>query len=314
MNPILLGARCDLCPLRKEGVPVPPTPNKKRLKLIVVGEGPSKTEEAAGTPFVGMSGKLLDKSFREHGVDRDSVWVTNAALCRAETDKEHEVAAACCAPRLLRELAVLDTAVPILALGKTPTISLLGYRKILNGRGFIWAAREIELSAVKTAEREAIKAIGTKKQATKELRAESLRGRRVLAGRTVLPTVHPQFVLRADTWHPIWKIDMRRALRLASGEAIPREEEGPYRVGGLEVLSGLGKVVSCDIETDGIKPLECKMLCVGLSDGEKTAVIWPWKRSYAKRLSRWLASRSQVVFHNGQNFDLLVMREHGVVW
>jgi uracil-DNA glycosylase family 4 len=301
-----------LCPLRGRPV-VPPTPALAKLRLVIVGEGPGRNEEKLGAPFVGLSGKLLDTQLREHQVPRGACHITNAALCRGETDKENDIAAACCAPRLLRELAALPASVPIVTLGKSATVSVLGYKKILYARGFIWEAPEIAPDALKLAAREVYKA-PVEKREVKVLRAETLRARAKLTGRTVLPTIHPAFVLRADTWHPVFRLDMRRACKLANGERLPREEFGPtpHYTGGPTLLQMLGPDVSCDIETDGIIPLETGILCIGFSDGTNTVVIWPWRPSYAKRVSRFLRTRRAVVFHNGYNFDQIVMGAHGI--
>lgn len=73
----------------------------------------------------------------------------------------------------------------------------------------------------------------------------------------------------------------------------------------------LGPTVSLDVETDGVNPHECGLLCVGLSDGKRTVVIWPWRPTYASKLGRYLKTRDSVICHNGI-FDRTVLRRHGV--
>jgi DNA polymerase len=46
--------------------------------LALVGEQPGDQEDIAGKPFVGPAGKLLDRALAEAGIDRRSVYVTNA--------------------------------------------------------------------------------------------------------------------------------------------------------------------------------------------------------------------------------------------
>ena len=46
--------------------------------VMFVGEQPGDQEEAEGHPFVGPAGKLLDAALEEAGIDRKSVYVTNA--------------------------------------------------------------------------------------------------------------------------------------------------------------------------------------------------------------------------------------------
>jgi probable DNA metabolism protein len=50
----------------------------KKAKIMFVGEQPGDQEDLAGQPFVGPAGKLLDRVCEAAGVDRDSIYVTNA--------------------------------------------------------------------------------------------------------------------------------------------------------------------------------------------------------------------------------------------
>jgi len=46
-------------------------------KLMVIGEAPSYKELEAGKPFVGPAGSELDKLFKDSGLNRNEVWLTN---------------------------------------------------------------------------------------------------------------------------------------------------------------------------------------------------------------------------------------------
>lgn len=47
-------------------------------KVMLVGEQPGDKEDIAGHPFVGPAGRLLDEAMEQAGLDRQSVYVTNA--------------------------------------------------------------------------------------------------------------------------------------------------------------------------------------------------------------------------------------------
>ncbi|HET8895745.1 MAG TPA: UdgX family uracil-DNA binding protein [Protaetiibacter sp.] len=47
-------------------------------RLMLVGEQPGNEEDLEGEPFVGPAGRLLDKALAAAGVERDTVYVTNA--------------------------------------------------------------------------------------------------------------------------------------------------------------------------------------------------------------------------------------------
>ena len=170
---------------------------------MVVGEGPGRKEEIFGRPFVGSSGALLDQVCGEAGIRRADLFLTNATLCRAEDERDLAAAAACCAPRLLQELADQDA--PILALGKAAAKSVLGVSSIQLARGFVWEMPDVKRKLKATRKKDVVK------------RAE-LEMRQRLAGRVVFPTVHPAFVLRSDAWRPIFALDIRRVGRWMKGE------------------------------------------------------------------------------------------------
>ena len=46
-------------------------------KLLLIGEGPGRNEDLQGLPFVGQSGKLLDKFLDLAGLERKKVFITN---------------------------------------------------------------------------------------------------------------------------------------------------------------------------------------------------------------------------------------------
>jgi DNA polymerase len=50
--------------------------------LVLVGEAPGAAEDAAGRPFVGAAGQLLDRTLAEVGLERSTVAVLNVLKCR----------------------------------------------------------------------------------------------------------------------------------------------------------------------------------------------------------------------------------------
>jgi DNA polymerase len=46
--------------------------------VMLVGEQPGDQEDLQGRPFVGPAGQMLDKALAEAGIDRRTLWVTNA--------------------------------------------------------------------------------------------------------------------------------------------------------------------------------------------------------------------------------------------
>lgn len=79
IDPRLMGARCDICPL-KGAKPVhgegPMSP-----ALAIVGEAPGRQEEEAGLPFIGKSGQYVENLLQVHGLTRQEVLLDNAIAC-----------------------------------------------------------------------------------------------------------------------------------------------------------------------------------------------------------------------------------------
>jgi DNA polymerase len=112
---------------------------------MVVGEQPGDQEDLAGHPFVGPSGKLLDRAFDAAGIAREDVYVTNAVKhfkwardARTKrrihkTPNAGEIRA--CFPWLEHEIALVKPEV-IVCLGATAAKALLGKTfSVMKSRG-----------------------------------------------------------------------------------------------------------------------------------------------------------------------------------
>ena len=108
--------------------------------IVLVGEQPGDREDLAGEPFVGPAGRVLDECLAAAGVDRSSVYLTNAVkhfkheqrgkrrIHQRPTTSEIDA----CKPWLTAELDLVNPAV-VVALGATAARSLSG-RTVPIGR------------------------------------------------------------------------------------------------------------------------------------------------------------------------------------
>ena len=136
--------------------------------VMIVGEQPGDQEDRAGHPFVGPSGKLLDRALEEAGIDRADVYVTNAVKhfkwergeksARRIHKKPNDAEIRACHPWLEEEIRLVQPRV-VVCLGATAAQALMG----------------------------------------KTFRVTKERGRAIEApfGGVVVATVHPSSVLRA---------------------------------------------------------------------------------------------------------------------
>lgn len=71
-------AACRACPLWENATQVVFGEGRTDARLMLVGEQPGDKEDLAGRPFVGPAGQLLDRALEDAGIDRDTVYITNA--------------------------------------------------------------------------------------------------------------------------------------------------------------------------------------------------------------------------------------------
>ena len=94
--------------------------------LMVIGEAPGRDEDIEGLPFVGRSGKLLDKILAAIGRDRTDTYISNVIYWRPPGNRKptlHEVHV--CQPFIERQIELANPRALVFA-GNTPTQTLLG--------------------------------------------------------------------------------------------------------------------------------------------------------------------------------------------
>ncbi len=127
--------QCHGCDLYRDATQAVFGEGPPNASVLAVGEQPGDREDLAGEPFVGPAGKLLDKALAEAGIDRASLYLTNAVkhfkFTPAERGKRriHQKPsrgeAVACRPWLLAELRAVRPKL-VLLLGATAAQSLLG--------------------------------------------------------------------------------------------------------------------------------------------------------------------------------------------
>jgi uracil-DNA glycosylase family protein len=126
-------AGCRGCQLWQVGTQTVFGEGAEDARALFVGEQPGDQEDRAGRPFVGPAGRLFDEALEAAGIDRASVYVTNAVKHfkwqargkRRIHQKPNASEVAACRPWLEAELAAVKPQVLVL-LGATAAQSLLG--------------------------------------------------------------------------------------------------------------------------------------------------------------------------------------------
>lgn len=168
---------CVKCELHKTRTNTVFSRGNPEAKLMILGEGPGQEEDEQGLPFVGRSGKLLDATLKELGLDPNTdVYVCNAVKCRPPNNRkptEQEIDT--CSDYLSEQIKLVDPTV-IIALGNSAVSALI----------------PIEMGITK------------------------IHGKFFRRGKTfVVPIYHPSFILRNGTSGQIYedfKADIRSAI------------------------------------------------------------------------------------------------------
>ena len=104
--------------------------------IMIIGEGPGEKEDEIGKPFVGDSGKLLDRMLNAINIKRNKIYITNVVNYRPPEDRKPESGEIKKYSHFLREhISIIDPKLLIL-MGSTATEALFGSKiKISKERG-----------------------------------------------------------------------------------------------------------------------------------------------------------------------------------
>ena len=124
------------CSLKENAKQIVFGDGNKSSHLMIVGEGPGQKEDKIGKPFVGDSGKLLDKMLKAINIDRKNIYITNVVNYRPPNNRKPEPTEITKYSEFLREhISIINPKILIL-MGSTAMESLFGNKvKISKERG-----------------------------------------------------------------------------------------------------------------------------------------------------------------------------------
>ncbi len=155
--------QCRRCPLAEGRTQVVLARGNPSARLLLIGEAPGADEDRLGLPFVGRSGQLLDRLLADAGLDPErDLYIANAIKCRPPQNRRPTpVELAACMPWLERQVTQVDPAL-ILLVGATALQAVLGVKGGITRLRGQWRPGEGPL----------------------------------LAGRALMPLLHPSYLLR----------------------------------------------------------------------------------------------------------------------
>ena len=143
----------DGCALKATATQLVFADGNPKAKVMFVGEAPGRDEDIEGLPFVGRSGKLLDRMLAAVGLDRTSVYIANVVPWRppgnrTPTPQETQI----CLPFILRQIELVDPDI-LVCMGNPSAQTLLGLKEGITktrGRWFTFDTGKREIRAMPT--------------------------------------------------------------------------------------------------------------------------------------------------------------------
>jgi DNA polymerase len=126
----------DGCALKHTATRLVFADGNPQARIMFVGEAPGRDEDIEGLPFVGRSGKLLDRMIAAIGLDRSKAYIANVIPWRppgnrTPTPQETQI----CLPFIQRQIELVNPDV-LVTLGNPSTQTLLSTREgIMRTRG-----------------------------------------------------------------------------------------------------------------------------------------------------------------------------------
>ena len=131
------------CELKKSATNLVFGDGNINAKIMIMGEGPGAQEDAAGIPFVGRAGKLLDKMLNAIQLDRSKVYISNVVNYRPpENRRPTEIEIKRYLPYLKNHIEIINPKILVL-LGSTALNTLIGNEIVISKARGKWIQKEI---------------------------------------------------------------------------------------------------------------------------------------------------------------------------
>lgn len=263
---------CIGCPLYEIGEGYAYGVGPPNADMMLVGEALGEEEARRGLPFVGGSGRVLTALLGQAGIRRDDIYITNAVKCRPPKNrKPDDEEIRWCARYLVNELKLVNPKL-LVPVGATALY-------VTTGKAEIGSYRGIPIEGA--------------------------------GGRKVLPTFHPAFVMRTQTFWPVvvWDLvkakkesEFREVRRVAVEYSIlPDAADHAAAVRREAQESGF---ISVDAETTSLDLDEAHIKCYGVGSAQGRARVFRWTLE-AQRLLYGLLTNPTIVKvgQNSESYD-----------
>ncbi len=142
-------SQCTKCSLRATCQRVVFGSGSAEAQIMLLGEAPGKKEDELGIPFVGSTGRILDKMLEGIKIKREDVYLTNICKCRPPENRDplpEEVTT--CAYWLEKQIQIINPKI-IITLGRFALNYFLPQAKISAVHGIILEINTEKIGTIK---------------------------------------------------------------------------------------------------------------------------------------------------------------------
>lgn len=144
----------DGCALKKTATNLVLGDGNPEARVILIGEAPGAEEDRQGLPFVGASGRLLDRMLGSIGLDRTQVYISNTVFWRPPGNRNPTtMEMAVCMPFVERLIELVDPEILVAMGGAAAKVLLAQNVGIgqLRGRWYAYSTPRLPRPAEATA-------------------------------------------------------------------------------------------------------------------------------------------------------------------
>jgi DNA polymerase len=138
------------CQLYKSATNMVFSDGNPKSKIMLIGEAPGHDEDLQAKPFVGRSGKLLDKMLEAIDLNREKVYIANIIPWRPPANRrptEDEINS--CLPFILKHIEIIKPSA-LMLLGSTATFAILRNKEGISKIRGKWVDLKINQMTIPT--------------------------------------------------------------------------------------------------------------------------------------------------------------------
>ena len=138
------------CQLYKNATNMVFSDGNPKSKIMLIGEAPGHDEDLQAKPFVGRSGKLLDKMLEAIDLNREKVYIANIIPWRPPANRrptEDEINS--CLPFILKHIEIIKPSA-LMLLGSTATFAILRNKEGISKIRGKWVDLKINQMTIPT--------------------------------------------------------------------------------------------------------------------------------------------------------------------